>query len=108
MQAFTVPEADMLRAIPAVGLPEPVHQHRFHPTRKWVFDFAYLRQKIAVECDGGTWSKGRHVRGQGFEDDCVKLNEAALLGWLVLRFTTEMITDGRAVEFVERALREVE
>jgi hypothetical protein len=58
---------------------------------------------LAVECEGGTWSEGRHVRGGGFEGDCEKYSEAALDGWRVLRVTTTMIDDGRALYFIERA-----
>jgi hypothetical protein len=51
---------------------------------------------LAAEIEGATWTQGRHTRGKGFEEDCTKYNEAALLGWNVLRFTTEMVQDGRA------------
>lgn len=76
----------------------------FHPTRRWRFDRAWQSHLLAAELEGGTWSKGRHVRGDGFEKDCEKYNEAALLGWRVLRFTAAMVKDGRALETVKRAL----
>ena len=85
-------------------LPVPVAELYFHPTRKWRFDFAYIDRMIAVECEGGTWSKGRHTTGQGFEDDCTKYNNAVLLGWRVFRFTGTMIKDGTAMEVIARAL----
>ena len=59
---------------------------------------------LAVECEGGTYSKGRHVRGEGFAKDCEKYNVAALLGWRVLRFTGSMIYSGEAVTQIEEAL----
>jgi len=62
-------------------------EHRFHPTRRWRFDFAWPSKKIAVEIEGGTWTGGRHTRGAGFQKDCEKYNAAAVLGWTVLRFT---------------------
>jgi len=80
-------------------------EYRFDVTRKWRFDFAWPAQMIAVEVEGGTWSSGRHSRGAGFEADCTKYNEAALLGWLVLRVTPKMIDDNRAVFAIERALK---
>jgi len=71
-------------------------QYRFHPVRRWKLDFAYPQIQIAVEVDGGTWSKGRHTRGAGYEQDCEKLNTAAIMGWTVLRATGKMVKDGRA------------
>lgn len=79
-------------------------EYRFHPTRKWRFDFAWPEMMIAVEIEGGTWAGGRHSRGKGFEKDCEKYNEAAILGWTVLRFTTRQVTSGVAVETFTRAL----
>lgn len=84
------------------SLPAPEHEHRFHPTRRWRFDFAWPDYKLAAEIEGATWTQGRHTRGQGFENDCTKYNEAAVLGWAVLRFTTEMVRDGRAFDTIAR------
>lgn len=66
-------------------------EYKFHPKRKWRFDFAYPPLKIAIECEGGTWANGRHTRGVGFSRDCEKYNAAALLGWRVFRFTSDML-----------------
>jgi hypothetical protein len=87
-----------------VGLPEPVREFGFHPTRKFRFDFSWLPQKVALEVEGGTWVNGAHNRGWHFESDAEKYNEAAILGWLVIRVTGSMIEDGRALRYVERAL----
>lgn len=70
--------------------------------RDWRFDFADIDRKIAIECEGGTWSGGRHTRGGGYEGDCEKYNHAQRLGWKVYRFTSAMISDGRAVFFLEQ------
>lgn len=75
----------------APDLPEPTREHRFHAVRKFRFDFAWIPQKVAVELEGGTFSGGRHVRGIGFETDCIKYNLAAAEGWVVFRFTTQML-----------------
>ena len=75
----------------------------FHPTRKWRFDFV-LPNKIAVEVEGGVYTKGRHTTGAGFTKDCEKYNEAVILGWRVLRFTTQQVTKGIAIETIKRAL----
>lgn len=64
----------------------PETEFRFHPERKWRFDFAWPEQKVAVEVDGGVFSGGRHTRGMGFIRDCEKLNMACEMGWKVLRY----------------------
>jgi very-short-patch-repair endonuclease len=87
-----------------LGLPEPVREMRFHDTRRWRFDFCWPDRMLAVEVEGGVRSRGRHVRGQGFVDDCEKYNAAALLGWRVLRFPGEWVEDGTALALVEEAL----
>jgi very-short-patch-repair endonuclease len=59
---------------------------------------------LAVELEGGTWSSGRHTRGVGFANDCEKMNEAVIMGWHVLRFPSEQVTDGTAVNTTMRAI----
>lgn len=99
-----------------VGLPEPTREHRFHPERRWRFDFAWPERWLAVEVEGGARAAkiklrdgreitGHHVHWQGFENDCRKYTEAAILGWRVLRFTTAQINSGEALETIERALQ---
>ena len=73
------------------GLPAAETEHAFHPTRRWRFDFAWPDKMVAVECEGGVYSRGRHTRGSGFTADCEKYSAAAMLGWRVLRFTTEQL-----------------
>lgn len=98
-------EKQLLFQIKAVKLPKPEEEYRFHPERRWRFDFAYPERMIAIECEGGTWKKkARHTTGTGFRDDCYKYNNAAILGWFVLRFTSDMINDGIALQMIEEAL----
>ena len=49
-------------------------------------------------------SKG-HAHPERFEEDCEKYNEAALYGWTLIRVTPDMIRDGRAIDWLDRALR---
>ena len=86
------------------GLPTPARELRFHPERKWRFDFAWADAMVALEIEGGTWTRGAHSRGRGFEEDAEKSNEAALAGWTLLRVTGAMVKDRRALRLVERAL----
>lgn len=94
-----------------------VPQHKFCPTRKWTFDFAWPDKMLALECEGGVSfyvkrkSDGKNVRvsgkhsgEKGFNDDCEKYNEALLLGWRVLRVTGKQIGSLDALKWVQRAL----
>ncbi len=89
------------------GLPVPMREFRFHPGRRWRFDFAWPRRKIAVEVDGGIYCRGRHVRGAGFERDAEKRNAAVMGGWRVLHFTPRQVKSGQAVQAIEALLKTV-
>lgn len=83
---------------------QPVREYKFHPERKWRFDFAFPAEKLAVEIEGGVFSGGRHGRGLGFINDCIKYNAAVKLGWRVLRYSTDMVISGDAMNDVMEAL----
>lgn len=74
-------------------LPIPKEEFRFHPVRRWRFDFAFPDCKLAVELHGGQWSNGRHNRGSGMAADHAKLNTAQTMGWVVLQYATERMKD---------------
>lgn len=102
----------LLEQIRLAGLPEPTREYTFHADRQWRFDFSWKQsgQLVACEIEGGIWmqtetgrSKG-HAHPERFESDCEKYNEAALYGWVVIRVTPDMIRDGRAIDWLERAL----
>ena len=82
----------------------PERELKFHPKRKWRFDFAFPEAKIAAEIEGGVWSGGRHNRASGYTKDCEKYNNAVLLGWRVFRFTSDMVTSGNAIDTVLEVL----
>lgn len=87
----------------AQGLPEPVAEFRFCPARKWRADW-HFPPRILLEIEGGIWTGGRHTRGKGYSRDLEKYNEAALLGYTVLRVTPEQVNDGTAFALVKRAI----
>ena len=68
-----------------LGGPALEREYVFAPPRKWRFDFAHPQTRVAVECEGGVFTRGRHTRGMGFVRDCEKTNTAARLGWLIHR-----------------------
>lgn len=88
----------------AHGLHEPVAEFRFAPPRRWRFDWCWPEHMIALEIEGGVWTGGRHTRGSGFTKDVEKYNEAALLGWRVLRCTPKQVKSGEVFELLKRAM----
>lgn len=62
-------------------------EYYFHPKRRWRFDYAIPEYKIAIEIEGAIYKQGRHTRGNGFQQDMYKYNNATLLGWKVFRFS---------------------
>jgi very-short-patch-repair endonuclease len=83
------------------GLPEPVREYRFHSKRKWRIDLAWPDHKLAVEVEGGVWSRGRHVRPKGFLGDLEKYNTINLMGWSLLRVTPKQVRTGEALTLIE-------
>lgn len=69
--------------------------------KDWRFDFCFPELMIAVECEGGGWSGGRHTRGAGFHDDMLKYDYAMRLGWCVYRCDLSMIQGGQALNTIE-------
>ena len=86
-------EDDLAAKLAALALahgPEvlPLREYRFHPERRWRFDFAWPSIKLAVEIQGmGMGGRaGGHQTAKGMQNDCDKNNEAIRLGWRVLTF----------------------
>jgi very-short-patch-repair endonuclease len=99
-------EAEFAYQIKVIGLAEPKREYKFHPTRKWRLDFAWDEKKIGVEIQGGTYKGGRHTRALGYRNDREKINNATLLGWRILEFTSDMVKSGEALNITEALLKE--
>jgi hypothetical protein len=97
-------ELFLLREFKYVGIPAPVQELQFHPSRKWRFDFAWPDKMVACEVEGGTYMGGRHQTADGFQKDCEKYNEATLLGWKIIRVTADQIATAQAVTWLEALL----
>jgi very-short-patch-repair endonuclease len=81
-------------------------EYKFWPGRRFRLDFAKPEWKLAIEVEGVVWrGKGRHQTPTGMQSDCEKYNELAIQGWLLLRFTTDMIRKqpNECVETIIRA-----
>jgi very-short-patch-repair endonuclease len=59
---------------------QPIAAYQFAWPRRWRFDFAFIAERVAVEMDGR-------------DSDREKLNQAAALGWRVLRFSNQQWAD---------------
>ena len=79
-------------------------EYKFHPTRKWRFDYAIPEIKIAIEVEGGIFSNGRHTRGLGYLKDMEKYNEATILGWSLLRYTPQQFNQFKYIEDIEKII----
>lgn len=100
----TALEDDLAFQILAAGLPLPMRELEFHPTRKWRFDFAWPEAMLAAEVDGGEWVRGRHWRPGGVGADRDKAIAADRLGWTVLHFTGGEVKDGTALAKLSAAM----
>jgi very-short-patch-repair endonuclease len=88
--------------IASAGLPNPLREYRWHPSRKWRLDFAWpwLQQKYAgVEVQGMV----HRIKGR-FKRDIEKRAELLLAGWRVLEVDGDSIRDGRAIEWIRKLL----
>lgn len=97
-------EETLYLQIKLANLPLPTREFKFHFARKWRLDFAWIEHLLAVEVEGGIYRKGRHVRPRGFTNDCEKYNEVALNKYCLLRVTPHHIKNGKALQWIERAL----
>lgn len=94
-------------------------EYRFTTLRAFRIDRAHVASKVAVELEGATYgtgaecptcgqrTAGRHTRGKGHEEDCVKYNMLASEGWRLFRFTKRMLDREtvQCVEMVAQAIR---
>ncbi len=80
----------------AAGLPVPHAEYRFAPPRRWRFDWCWPEHRVALEIEGGVWTQGRHTRGAGYIKDMAKYNQAAIMGWRILRYTPDQLLNAIA------------
>lgn len=84
---------------------ECVKEYKFHPERRWRFDYAIPEHKIALEVEGGVWTQGRHTRPQGFLGDIEKYNTATLMGWRVFRTTPTDLYRTATINLLKSAIK---
>lgn len=79
-------------------------EYYFAKPRKFRFDFALPKYKIAVEYDGVMSEKSGHTTLVGMSSDNEKINLAISLGWRVLRYT--VITYERVLQDVKKLIND--
>lgn len=94
-------EAKLARELKTLKI-EFEQEFEFHPKRKWRADFHLVGKKILVEVEGAIWSGGRHTRGKGYIGDMEKYNAATMMGFQVLRFSTDQVKSGLAIQQIEK------
>ena len=94
-------EAKLARELKTLKI-EFEQEFEFHPKRKWRADFHLVGKKILVEVEGGIWSGGRHTRGKGYIGDIEKYNAATMMGYQVIRFSTDQVKSGHAIQQIEK------
>ena len=69
-------------------VPGMMQEYKFHPTRRWRFDYYNPKTNTGYEYEGiAGHGKMRHTTMPGYTKDCEKYNEAGKLGIIVYRFT---------------------
>lgn len=81
-----------------------VPEYKFCPTRRWRFDFAFLDAQVALECQGGLFTNGRHSRGASLLKEHEKLNTAAAMGWRVLFTTPDNLCMSETIDLLKQAV----
>ena len=81
-----------------------VKEFKFHPVRKWRFDYAVPEHKIALEVEGGVWTGGRHTSPKGFLGDIEKYNTATLMGRRVFRTTPDDLYKKKTLYLMKSAI----
>ncbi len=75
----------------SIGGPNVEREYMFHPARFYRADFFHSPSKTLIEIEGGAYSAGRHNRTKGFLQDGDKYLQAFLLGFNVVRLTSQHI-----------------
>jgi len=81
-------------------IPIPALEYKFCSTRQWKIDIVWIKEKLAVEIEGGIWTGGRHINPSGFLKDVEKYNQLDIEGYDLLRFTPDQIESLEAFESI--------
>ncbi len=102
------PDLPLIREYSDVETWEMDFQERYAKSKRskrYRADFAHLPSRSLIEIQGGTFSRGRHVTGSGYERDARKFNLATIGGWKVFLLTTQTAKDAFWLERIAASLR---
>ena len=90
-----------LAALHSAQIPIPIPEFKFHPIRRWRFDYAWPAAMVALEVQGGIWTGGRHSRGAAMVKEWEKLNMAAVMGWRLIYAQPADLTKAATIETIK-------
>lgn len=65
-------------------MPEPVAEYQPIPGRRWRLDYAWPRERVGLEIDGGLFAGGRHGGARSVARDLEKRNTLTAARWHVI------------------------
>ena len=92
-------ERRLAQQIEESGLPAPMRNYFFLPTRDFEIDFAWPAHKLGVEVQG----MAHRIKGK-FKRDLEKRALALLAGWRVLEVGGDQVRSGQALEWLRSLL----
>lgn len=102
------PDLPLIREYSDVETWEVDFQERYAKSKRskrYRADFAHPPSRSLIEIQGGTFSRGRHVTGSGYERDARKFNLATIGGWKVFLLTTQTAKETFWLEQIAAFLR---
>lgn len=101
-------KAVFLKLCREFNLPQPIPECQFAKDigRKWRADYMFVtdEKKVALEVEGGVYTRGRHTRGSGFAGDMEKYNEMARRGILLLRVQPKDLNTTKTLKMIRETI----
>jgi len=100
------PQLELVREFSDVPMWEEDFQERYAKSKRskrYRADFALPGSRSLIEIQGGTYMRGRHVSGSGYDRDARKYNLAMISGWKVYLLTSTTATDAIWIEKIGKA-----
>lgn len=97
-------EQELAFQLNAYGIPFE-RQFYYARPRKFRADFALPKHRLLIEVVGGIYNGKAHGSVTGILADIERLNHATRAGYLMLRFTPDMIRSGEAMGWIQEMLK---